>query len=85
MTVFISVTLDGISLFSQCLQNLRKTCEHLYYSDSGISLFSPIKILGKHVNTYITVRVLGRVSFHVMPENWKQLKDTPAFSSFLVC
>ena len=33
----------------------------------------------------ITVKVLGGISFHVMAENWKHLKDTLTFSSFLVC
>ena len=37
-----------------------------------------------HVNDSFTVRVLGGI-FHVMAENWKHLKDTLAFSSFLVC
>ena len=34
-----------------------------------------------HVNT---VNVLGGISFHVMAENRKHLKDTLAFSSFLI-
>ena len=29
-----------------------------------------------HVNASITVKVLGRLSFHVMAENWKHLKET---------
>ena len=33
-----------------------------------------------HVNAIITVKVLGRISFHVMAEKWKHLKDTLAFS-----
>ena len=33
----------------------------------------------------IKVKVLGRISFRVMVENWKHLKDTLAFSLFLVC
>ena len=37
------------------------------------------------VNASVTVKVLGRISFHVMAENWKQLKDSLAFSSFLMC
>ena len=36
------------------------------------------------VNASVTVKVLGGISFHVMAENWKHLKDTLAVSSFLV-
>ena len=38
-----------------------------------------------HVNASITVKVLGGISFHVIAKNWKHLKDTLAFASFLVC
>ena len=38
-----------------------------------------------HVNATIKVKILGGISFHVMAENWKHLKDILAFSSFLVC
>ena len=37
-----------------------------------------------HVNAIITVEVFGRISFHVMAENWKHLKDTLAFSSCIL-
>ena len=33
----------------------------------------------------INILILGGISFHGMAENWKDLKDTLAFSSFLVC
>ena len=46
--------------------------------------FLSIKTYEIHVNVSITVKVLGRISFHVIAENWKHLKDTLAFSSFLV-
>ena len=36
-----------------------------------------------YVNTSITVKVLGGISFHVVVENWQHLKGTLAFSSFL--
>ena len=32
-----------------------------------------------HVNASMTVKILGGISFHVMAENWKHLKDTLAF------
>ena len=38
-----------------------------------------------HVNASILIKVLGEISFHVMAEIWKHLKDILAFSSFLVC
>ena len=37
------------------------------------------------VNAPITIKVLAEISFHVMAEDWKCLKDTLAFSSFTVC
>ena len=39
---------------------------------------------GFTVNTSSTVKVLGRVSCHVIAENWKHLKDTLEFLLFLV-
>ena len=36
-----------------------------------------------HVNASITVKLFGEISFHVMVENWKHLKDTLVISSFL--
>ena len=33
----------------------------------------------------VTVKALGVISFHVMAEIWKHLKDTLSFTSFLVC
>ena len=38
-----------------------------------------------NVNASITVNVLGVIPFHVMVEYWKHVKDTLAFSLFLVC
>ena len=43
------------------------------------------KIYETNVNAFIKDKVLGGISFHPMVENWKHLKDTVAFSSFLVC
>ena len=60
-SVFISITLDGVTSFS-CIKSLGDTCKYLYYS-----------------------QVYGGISFRVMAENWKHLKDTVAFSSFLAC
>ena len=31
------------------------------------------------INAFITVKVFGGISFHVMAENWQYLKDTLAF------
>ena len=38
--------------------------------------FLASKTYEMHVNASIKVKVLGGVSFHVMAENWKHLKDT---------
>ena len=38
-----------------------------------------------NVSFTIKVKVLGRISFHVMAENGKHVKDTLAFSVFFVC
>ena len=35
-----------------------------------------------HVNTSITVKVLGGISFHIMAANMKHQKDTHAFPMF---
>ena len=40
----------------------------------GVTSFSRIKILQKHVNASVTVKVLDGVSCHVMAENWQHLK-----------
>ena len=48
------------------------------------SCFCALKIYDILVKAYITVIVLGGISFHVMSENWKHLKDILTFSSFLV-
>ena len=56
---FISLVLDGLTLFS-CIKNLYNKYKCLYYSKS-----------------------FGRISFHVMTENWQHLKATLAFSLFL--
>ena len=39
----------------------------------GVKLFSSIKNLQ---NAAITVKAFGRISSHVMAENWQHLKDT---------
>ena len=45
-----------------------------------------MKRQNKHNRTAsVTLKILGGISFHVLAENWKHLKDTLAFSSFLVC
>ena len=49
----------------------------------GVHITSFSRII--HVNTSITIKVLGEISFRVMEENWQHLKDTLAFSSLLVC
>ena len=51
----------------------------------GLTSFFRIKNLRKTCDTSITVKDLGGISVHVMAENWQLLKDTLAFSSFLVC
>ena len=48
----------------------------------GVTSFSRIRNLEIHVNASVTVKVLAGISFHVMAEIWKHLKDTLAFSSF---
>ena len=61
------------------------TSGFIFITLDGVTSFSRVKIHEIHLNASITVKVLGGISFHVMAENWKQLKDTLAFSSFLVC
>ena len=51
----------------------------------GVTSFSRIKILQKHVNASVTVKVLDGISCHVMAENWQHLNRKLAFSSVLVC
>ena len=51
----------------------------------GVTSFSRTKILQKHVNASVTVKVLDGISCHVMPENWQHLNRKLAFSSVLVC
>ena len=52
----------------------------------GVSSFSRVKKTHEiHVNAPVTVKILGGISFHVMVQNWKYLKDTLAFQSFLMC
>ena len=47
--------------------------------------FLTSKIYETNVIAFIVDKVLGGIFFHAMAENWKHLKDTLAFSSFLVC
>ena len=46
----------------------------------GVTFFSASTTYEVHVNTCIPVKVVGGVSFHVMAENWKNLKGAFAFS-----
>ena len=48
-----------------------------------VKRFHASKTYEIHVKVPITVRVLGGISFHVMAEFRKYLKDSLAFSSFL--
>ena len=48
----------------------------------GVMSFSGIKKYEIHVNAFISVKVLGMNSFHVMAENWKYVKGTLAFLSY---
>ena len=50
-----------------------------------VTSFSRVKTFEIHVNASVTVKVPGGVSFQVIAENWKQLKDTLAFSSVFLC
>ena len=50
---------------------------------NGVTSFSRIKNLG-NTGECPTVNVLGGISFHVMAENWKHLKDTLPFHFFSV-
>ena len=49
----------------------------------GVTSFSRIKNLQKHVNASVTVKVLDGISCHVMAENWQHLNRKLAFSRFL--
>ena len=49
----------------------------------GVTSFSRIKTYEIHANASITKLLAGFL--HVMAENWINLKDTTAFTSFLVC
>ena len=51
----------------------------------GVTSFSRIKNLENACKCLYYSQVLGGISFNVMAENWKPLKDTIAFSSFLMC
>ena len=53
-----------------------------FYDD--VTTFSCFKSYGIHVNASITVKVRGRISFHVMAEIWKHLKDTLALRFFCI-
>ena len=51
----------------------------------GVTSFSRIrKIYEINVNASIAVKVLSGIYFHVMTELWKHVKDTLAFSLFIV-
>ena len=50
--------------------------------DGAMSFLRIIKII--HVSVCVTVKIFAGF-FSVMAESWKSLKDTTAFSSFLVC
>ena len=50
-----------------------------------VSCFLASKTYEIHVNASITDKVIGGISFHVIGENLKHLKDTLEFTSFLEC
>ena len=56
----------------------------IFITLEGVTSFSRIKNFDIHVNAAITVKALSVISFHIMAENWKHLKGTLAFISFLV-
>ena len=45
----------------------------------GGTIFPSIKTYEIHVNASITVGALGGISFYIMAEIWKHLKNTLAF------
>ena len=49
----------------------------------GLTLFSCIKNLHNEYKCLYYSTSFGRISFHVMTENWQHLKATLAFSLFL--
>ena len=49
----------------------------------GLTSSSRIKTYEIHVNAFIAVKVLGGISFHVLAENWKHLKDALVFHPFM--
>ena len=51
----------------------------------GLASFSRIKSLENTCKCLYHSKVHGGISFHVMAENCKHLKDTIAISSFLMC
>ena len=59
------------------------TSDFISITLDGVTSFSASKTHEIDVNAPITVKVLGRISFHAMAENWKHLKDTFALSSYL--
>ena len=61
------------------------TSVFIFTTLDGLTSFSRIKNLRKTCDASITVKDLGGISIHVMAENWQLLKDTLAFSPFLVC
>ena len=51
----------------------------------GVMSISRFKNLRNTCKASVTVKILGRIFSHIMVENWQHLKDTLAFSLFLVC
>ena len=61
MSVFISITFDGITSFSR-IKNSRNTCKRLYYSQSSWWDFYVITENWKHLkDTLISIGFLNRV------------------------
>ena len=58
------------------------TLNFISMTQDSVTLFSRIKNLRTCVNASITVKVLDRISFNVMAENCKNLKDTLEYSFF---
>ena len=78
-----------------CNKSLHRlaSCHHDLFGDASFHLhdvrqcniISHIKNLQNTCKLFITVRVLGRISFHVMAEKWQHVKYALAYLSFHVC
>ena len=53
--------------------------------DGVTSFFFASKTYEIHVYASVTVKDLGGFFIHLMADNWQFLKDTLAFSPFLMC